>query len=196
MLLELASADALPAAKSGSRLTGKRDDRDFTVGVSSHYAHGKNSGTVGANTEQLPVNSWGVAVDYTMPFTERFNLTGELYTGRELGIFSVDSGQAIRPVGVFGGRGVRSRGGWTQAQFNYTPKWQFNLAHGIDALNVRDISISSRTRNQSYTGNVMYKDTPHLTMAREYRRMLTDFRNQIFANERGDTANLAFAYLF
>jgi len=42
----------------------------------------------------------------------------------------------------------------------------------------------------------MYKYTPHFTVAWEYRRILTDFRNQIFANERGDSANLAFAYLF
>jgi hypothetical protein len=185
-----------PGAEARFALTSKHDDRDFTIGLSGHYAHGKNSGTVGAITEQIPVNSWGVAVDYTLPLSKIFNLTGELYTGRELGIFSVDSGEAIEPVGIFGDRGVRSSGGWAQAQFNFTQKWQLNLVYGIDDPNARDIAVGSRTRNQSYMGNVMYKYTSHLTIAWEYRRMLTDFRNQMFANERGDTANLAFAYFF
>jgi hypothetical protein len=185
-----------PGAEGRFALTSKHDDRDFTIGLSGHYAHGKNTGTVGAITEQIPVNSWGAAVDYTLPFSKIFNLTGELYTGRELGIFSVSSGEAIAPVGTFGDRGVRSTGGWAQAQFNVALKWQVNLAYGIDDPNVRDIAVGSRTRNQSYMGNVMYKYTSHLTIAWEYRRMLTDFRNQMFANERGDTANLAFAYIF
>ncbi|HXJ41977.1 MAG TPA: hypothetical protein VNH18_22055 [Bryobacteraceae bacterium] len=185
-----------PGAEVRLALSGKHNDRDFTIGVSGHFAHGKNSGTVGAATVQVPVDSWGAAVDYMLPFTKWFNLSGELYTGRELGIFSVASGEAIEPVGTFGDRGVRSRGGWTQAQFNLTQKWQANLAYGIDDPNVRDIAVGSRTRNQSYMGNIMYKYTPHFTMAWEYRRMLTDFRNQTFANERGDTANLAFAYIF
>jgi hypothetical protein len=185
-----------PGAEVRLAITGKRDDRDFTIGLSGHYTHGKNSGTVGDITEQIPVNAWGAAVDFMLPFTKKFNLSGELYTGRELGIFSVTSGEAIQAVGVFGDRGVRSSGGWTQAQFDLARKWQLNLAYGIDDPNAHDILVGSRTRNQSYMGNIMYKYTPNFTIAWEYRRMLTDFRNQVFANERGDTANLAFAYIF
>jgi hypothetical protein len=64
---------------------------------------------------------------------KKFNLSGELYYGRALGIFNVDGGEAIQPVGFLGDRGVRRRGGWMQAQFNFREKWQMNLAHGIDA---------------------------------------------------------------
>ena len=45
-------------------------------------------------------------------------------------------------------------------------------------------------------GNLIYKYTTHALIAWEYRRLLTDFRNQLLANERGDTANLALAYVF
>jgi hypothetical protein len=45
-------------------------------------------------------------------------------------------------------------------------------------------------------GNLMYKLTPNLTFAWEYRRFLTDYRNQPFANERGDNVNLAIGYIF
>jgi hypothetical protein len=45
-------------------------------------------------------------------------------------------------------------------------------------------------------GNVMYKYSPNVTFALEYRRFLTDFRNQLLADERGDHVNLAIAYTF
>jgi hypothetical protein len=185
-----------PAIESRVALTGRHDDRDFTVAVSEHWAHGKNSGVVGPATVQLPIDSWGVAIDYSLPFTKLFNLSGEMYTGRALGIYSVTAGESILAPGSPGDRGVRSRGGWTQAQLNFNPKWQLNLAYGLDDPTVRDLPIGNRTRNQSYMGNVQYKYSPHFTVAWEYRRILTDFRNQRFANERGDHANLAFAYLF
>ena len=177
-------------------LTGSEDDRDVTLGLSGHWAHGKNSGMVDGETLQLPFDSWGAAIDYSLPFSRLFNVTGELYTGRALGIFSVDTGQAIGAPGGPGALGAYAYGGWTQAQLNFTPKWQMNLAYGIDTPRARDVPIGNRTRNQSYMGNVMYKYNAHFTVAAEYRRLLTDFRNQAFANERGDHANLAFGYTF
>ena len=185
-----------PGAEGRFALTGKRDDRDFTIGFSGHYAHGKNSGTVGNLVEQLPVESWGGAIDYSLPFSKKFNVTGELYTGNALGIFSSESGEAISAPGVLGDRGVRASGGWMQAQVNFTPKWQMNLAYGIDDPVAHDLAIGSRTRNQNYMGNVIYKPVSHVNIAWEYRRILTDFRNQLSANERGDVANLALAYFF
>jgi hypothetical protein len=185
-----------PGVETRFALTDHVDDRDFTVGVSGHYTHGKNSGPVGTVTEQIPIDSWGVALDYTLPFTRRFNLSGELYTGRGLGIFSVTSGESILPPGSLGDKGVRSSGGWIQAQYNFTRKWQMNLVYGIDDPRARDLPVGDRMRNQSYMGNIMYKYTPHATIAWEYRRLLTDYRNQIFANERGDHVDLALVYVF
>ena len=89
-------------------------DRDFSVGLSSHYARGKNAGTIGTLNVQTGVDSWGVALDYTAPILKKLILTGEAFEGRALGIFSVNSGQGILPV-------------WAQAQLNVNPKWQVNL---------------------------------------------------------------------
>jgi hypothetical protein len=185
-----------PGAEARLAFTRKYEARDFTVGFSGHYAHGKNFGTIGGITQQISINSWGAAIDYSLPFTRYFNLTGELYTGRELGIFSVTSGEAIEPVGIIGDIGVRSSGGWMQAQFNFAKRWQTNLAYGIDDPEARDIQIGLRTRNQNYMGNIMFKPSTHFNIAWEYRRILTDYRNRPFANERGDTLNLAFGYFF
>jgi hypothetical protein len=185
-----------PGGEARLALTDTYDDRNFTIGFSGHFAHGKNSGTVGDVTEQLSFNSWGGALDYSLPFSKKFNLTGELYIGQGLGIFSVDSGEALEAPGLPGSFGVRSRGGWIQAQYNFSPKWQVNLAYGIDDPNAHDIPVGLRTRNQSYMGNIMYNFTRHTTVAWEYRRILTDFRNQISSNVRGNTIDLAFAYMF
>lgn len=185
-----------PGVETRLALTASEDDRDFIVGISGHYAHGKNSGTIGPTTVQYPFDSWGVALDYTLPFTKLFNITGEAYTGRELGIFSVTSGEGYLAPGSPGDRGVHSSGGWIQGQFNFTRQWQLNLAYGLDDPRVRDLPPGNRSRNQTYIGNVMYKYNPHFTIAWEYRRLLTDYRNQILANERGDNANMAFAYIF
>ena len=185
-----------PGVEGRLGVTTKVDARDFSIGLSTHYAHGKNAGAIGSTNLQTDVNSWGVALDYSLPFLKKFNITGEAFDGRALGIFSVNSGQAILPVGTVGEHGVESRGGWMQAQFNLNPKWQVNLAYGIDLANMSELRTGDRSRNQTYMGNLMYKFSPQVTFAWEWRRFLTDFRNQQFANERGDHANMAVAYTF
>lgn len=185
-----------PGAETRFAFTEVRDDRSFTVGISGQYAHGKNAGTINGVTEQLPLNSWGVALDLTLPFTKLFTLTGEAYTGRALGIFSGESGEAIEPVGSLGDVGVRSSGGWAQATFNFTPKWQVNLVYGIDDPTASNLPVGARGRNQSYMGNLIWKTTPHFNTAWEYRRILTNANNEPFATMHGDVANLALVYIF
>jgi hypothetical protein len=182
----------MPGLDSRLALTSTAEGRDFTVGLSGHYNRGKNAG----NLVIEGVDSWGVAGDWSLPFTKYFNVTGEAYTGRALAIFSVESGEGVLPVGGPGARGVLSRGGWIQAQFNMNAQWQLNLDYGLDAPRATDLPVGNRNRNQTYMGNVMYKYSPNVTFALEYRRFLTDFRNQLLADERGDHVNLAIAYTF
>ena len=185
-----------PGVESRLGFTTRVSERDFSAGVSSHYARGKNAGTIGANTIQTGVDSWGVALDYTLPITKALAFSGEWFEGRALGIFSVSTGQAILPVGTVGQHGVESRGGWSQAQFNFNPKWQANLSYGIDADRNRNLRTGDRNKNQTYVGNVIYKYSPSVNFAWEWRRFLTNFKNQQFANEIGDHFNMAVAYIF
>ena len=185
-----------PGIESRAALTAKVRGQDLSVGISEHWAHGKNAGTVGTTTIQLPMDSWGVALDYVLPFGKAFNLSGELYEGRALGIFSVASVEAILPVGSLGSSGVLSRGGWIQAQANWTPKWQTNLAYGIDDPKASDLPVGNRLQNQTAMANLMYKATAHVTLAWEWRRFITNFKAQRAAGERGDQFNMAMVYLF
>lgn len=83
-----------PGAEARLGLTHRSDDRDFSVGLSGHYARGKNAGTIGAATVQTGVDSWGAAVDFTAPILKKLILTGEAFEGRALGIFSVAAERA------------------------------------------------------------------------------------------------------
>ena len=100
------------------------------------------------------------------------------------------------PVGTPGEHGVESRGGWIQAQFNFTPKWQTNLSYGLDAQNASNLTVGSRDKNQTYMANLMFKFSPSVTFAWEYRRFLTHFKNQPASNENGDHVNMAVGYVF
>jgi hypothetical protein len=186
----------MPAIESRVAWTYRADQRDYTIGVSGHYGRGKNFGIVNGISLYPPVDSWGVCLDYSLPFSRHFNLTGEAFVGRALGIFSVTGGESTGVAGGPGEHGVESRGGWIQAQFNLNHHWQINLAYGLEVPNASQLPVGNRWRNQTYMGNVIYKLTPNVVFAGEYKRLLTDYRNQTFANERGDNVNLAVGYIF
>jgi hypothetical protein len=186
----------MPGLDSRLGFTDTVNGHDLAFGVSGHYGRGKDIGTIVSLSVVRPVDSWGVALDWSLPFSKYFALTGEAYEGRALGIFSVASGESVGAVGTPGEHGLLSRGGWAQAQINFNPKWQFNLAYGIDQPKASELPVGSRDRNQTYMANLMYKLNSSITFAWEYRRFLTDFRNQLAANNRGDQANLAVAYGF
>jgi hypothetical protein len=186
----------MPSLESRVALTSKMDGRDFTVGFSGHYGHGENSGTLGGATVLRPVDSWGVALDYSLPFSKHFNLTGEAFEGRALGIYSVTAGEEVGAVGTPGEHGVESRGGWIQAQFDFTKAWQVNLGYGLEVPNASELPVGNRWRNQTYMANLIYKLTHDVFFAWEYRRLITDYRDQFFADERGDHINLAVGFSF
>jgi len=185
-----------PAGEVRLAVISKIDDRDFTIGLSSHYGRGLNVGTLAGATVTRPVDSWGVNLDYTLPLHKYFILTGEAFVGRALGLFSVSTGEAVLPVGTPGEHGVLARGGWAQGQINFNAKWQMNLAYGLETIDQANLRTGDRGKNQTYMTNLMYKLSPHITWAWEWRRFLSDYRNQQVANAIGDTANMAISYIF
>jgi len=168
----------------------------FAFGLSSHYSRGKNAGLVGGTAIQTGVDSWGVAGDYVVPVSRKVILSGEAYSGRALGIFSSGLGESVGGIGTLGQHGVFSRGGWLQAQMNWTKVWQSNLVYGLDSLGSRQIVLGNRDKTQTYMGNLIYKISPNVTIAWEWKRFLTNFRNQRAVDEQGDHVNMAIAFSF
>jgi hypothetical protein len=101
----------MPSIESRVAWTVSAKDRDVSLGFGGRYGRGRNIGSTGTATVVQPIN-------YRLPFTNVFNLTGEAYIGRALGIYNVAAGEDIGPVGMPGGHGVLSCGGWIQPQFN------------------------------------------------------------------------------
>ena len=73
-----------PAVESRLAVTGKIGDRDATIGLSGHYGRGDNVGVLNSVTVTRPVDSWGVNLDYTLPVSKYFILSGEAFSGRGL----------------------------------------------------------------------------------------------------------------
>jgi hypothetical protein len=186
----------MPALESRVAWSDRVKDHDLTIGLSGHYGRGQNFGVIDAINRFTPVDAWGVALDYIVPVTHFLNLTGEAFEGRALGIFSATAGEAVGAVGTPGEHGVESRGGWIQAQFSFAKRWQLNLGYGLEVPNASELPVGNHWRNQTYMGNVIYNLTRSVLFALEYRRMLTDFPNESFANARGDHINLAVGYIF
>jgi hypothetical protein len=185
-----------PAFESRLALTGKFADRDATVGISGHYGRGDNVGVLNGTTVARPVDSWGVNLDYTLPVLKGFTLTGEAFSGRGLGLFSVASGQSVLAVGTPGEHGVLASGGWAQAQFDLSKKWQINLAYGFETDEGYNLITGSRSKNQTPMANIMYKFSPHITWAWEWRRLMTNYQNQKALNATINVGNMAIAYAF
>ncbi len=185
-----------PAVESRVAITTPFEDRKGEIGVSGHWNHAKNVGVIGAQTLERNFQAWGVALDYSLPLLKWFGLSGEIFAGRALGIFNGDIGQTYLALGTPGEHGIGTRGGWMQAQFNWFAKWQTNAAYGIEAPELHNLTTGSRSKNQTYMVNLMYKFSPNVTFAWEWRRFLTNYRNQLAANNLGDLANMAVAYTF
>ncbi len=185
-----------PAVESRLAVVGKIADRDVSVGLSGHYNRGLNVGAIGTQTATRGVDSWGANLDYTLPFSRKFGVSGEAYVGRALGLFSVASGEAVLPPGTLGEHGVLARGGWIQAQFNLNPRWQINAVYGIEAMDPSNLRTGDRSKNQTYMANLMRKLNQRITLSWEWRRILTDYQNQRTANAIIDLANMGIAYTF
>jgi hypothetical protein len=177
-------------------VSGPIEDRTAIVGVSAHWGAAKNAGTIGSVPATRGFESWGVATDFIVPISKLLNISGEAYAGRALGLFSGGISQTVMPVGQPGDAGVGTRGGWLQTQFNLTKQWQCNVAYGIDAPVFQNISVGSRSKNQSYMSNILYHLSPNVVFALEWRRFLTNYRNQRALNNIADHFNLAVAYTF
>lgn len=186
----------MPAIESRLAWSASDGDRDFTLGFSGRYGRGRNIGTLDNATVTQAVDSRGTAIDYSLQFTNVFNLTGEAYIGRALGIYDVSLGESVGAVGTPGGHGVLSRGGWAQAQFKLNKQWMLNGGYGIDQPSAHDLPVGSRFRNENIFGNFIYSLTSNIQWSLEYRRLLSYYRDQAFATGRANQFTLSAAYLF
>jgi hypothetical protein len=202
-VIGLGERGSLPAFEARVGFTTPSHGKESGAGVSGHYSRllgvpGNPSGT----SVRSPIDSYGVGLDVNAWLTSALRVTGEVFHGRALGIFS---GNIAQSAVVINGRtlGVNSTGGWIEvhgeAPTGYQGSWKnfsANFGYGMEDNRNRDLIVGIRDHNQTYMINGQYKFAPNFTFALEYRRVLTDWFRQSFADQRLNWVSLAFLYSF
>jgi hypothetical protein len=159
----------------GSR-SSEENGNDF--GLGGYFAPHRDQ------TNQV-FDSWAATADLRLRLPARLELTGSLYRGLALGGLG---GGAYKDFGYIanpdGGANYLSPlddvGGWAQLKEKINSRVELNGAFGMDdafASEVRKISTPGGTiyenlsRNQTFTGNVIYKPSLYLLFSLEYRHL-------------------------
>jgi hypothetical protein len=213
-VIGLGERGALPAFETRLGFTTPSHGKESSAGVSGHYARlrgligtqgavpvGPGGGT-GGDFRLASIDSYGVSGDANVWLSSGFRVTGELFHGRALGIFS---GNIAQSAVLIGGRtrGINSTGGWAELHGEAPTGYQgslknfsANFGYGVEDNRDEDLITGIRKRNQTYMINGQYKLSPYFTTALEYRRVLTDWFRQPFADQKMNWVSLAFLYSF
>ncbi len=176
-------------------------ERDIAVGIGSYYSR-QDWGS------HRNIDSWVGTSDWTIPVSERWEVSGEFYRGRAIGGLGGGIGRSV----LFSGaatdpavqvKGLNSTGGWTQIKFRHNEKLEWNGAFGQDNLLARDLRpfpleqqsyYASIARNRSSFLNFIYHLRSDVLFSVEYRRHRTfTIRGD---SERADLMNFSMGVLF
>jgi hypothetical protein len=202
-VIGLGERGSLPAFEMRLGWTGKTHGKESSAGVSGHYsrllgAAGNPTGT----TVRSPIDSYGVSGEGNLWLSSGFRVTGEVFHGRALGIFSGDIAQSAVVIGGRA-RGINSTGGWVEVHGEAPTDYQGTLKHlsanfgyGIEDNRDDDLIVGIRKRNQAYMINGRYDFSANFASALEYRRVLTDWFREPASNQKLNWVSLSFLFSF
>jgi len=148
-------------------------------GVSGLYGSLKAETTLG-NYEEY--SSWTTVAHLSVAPIPSFGLSGEAYTGSNLGSYF---GSILRSSEV---NGLRTVGGWLSTWAQVTKKVQISAGYGQDNPDDRDFT-SGRSKNSCVYGNLRYTVVPQVTVGLELSDWRTYYKNAEMAkNFRVQTA--------
>jgi hypothetical protein len=155
-------------------------EREIAVGIGSYYS--RQDWGSHRNTD-----AWAGTSDWTIPVSERWEVSGEFYRGRSIGGLGGGLGRSVLFRGsvtdpVTQVKGLNSMGGWTQVKFRHNEKLEWNGAFGLDNLLARDLRLfpleqqsyyATIARNRSSLLNFIYRLRSDVLLSVEYRRLRT-----------------------
>ncbi len=139
---------------------------DFVQGSVFHFP----------SVDGVPVRTWSFNTDLRVPITSRFGVQGELFMGQALGPFFGGVGQTVNVtpytdshsvIHYASGDAIRSRGGWVNLWYDWTPRLHSHTGYSIDDPIDGDVN-SGRVYNAFYFANVSFDVTPKLLVGFEY----------------------------
>lgn len=122
--------------------------------------------------DDVRVQTWSFNVDFKVPITDRLDVKGEYFTGSNLGTFLGGIGQGVCPCVR---EGVRSRGGWFDIGYKWTPRLQSHFGYGLDDPIDSELFFG-RVYNQFFFANIAYDLTKQFNMGFEVSSWKTLYR--------------------
>ncbi len=173
----------------------------FTIGTAGYYSR-ENWGY------GRDVNGYAATLDWNVPLSDKFFLSGSFYRGQAIGGLGGAEGRSVLYSGPLTDPAssvipLNTVGGWAQLKYRANSRLEFNAAFGQDnpfAADVREFSEAQSygdptlTRNQGVFGNVIYRPRSDLLFSLEYRRMKT-FSIYDYSSSAGQV-NLGMGILF
>jgi hypothetical protein len=170
-----------PAYESRVSYGSSDAERGFQLGVAGYYSR-----------QNYPYHSnfdsWAGTVDWRIPLSRRFEVSGEGYRGRALGGLGGGTYKDVlfgtNPVtGASTYRGLNAIGGWTQFKARFGQSLESNASIGQDdgfasdfhALVFPPTTTTAQllARNRMVLGNIIFRPKTYLILSPEYRRIWT-----------------------
>lgn len=122
-------------------------------------------------------DSKAVACDAKLPVTEWLEVRGEFFAGEALrGLGGGGIGQNFIPDTT---RGLKTKGGWAQVNFQPTERLRLGAGCGGD----HPEAVALRRRNDSCAGYLLMRSLGPMFVGAELRRLRTDYLNGRFTND-------------
>jgi len=157
-----------PAVQARLALSGNPAGRKATLGASAHY---------GWSTCPAPVdrkyNNWSLGGDLKLALSAKLALLAEAYTGSNLGQYA---GAIYNTDRV---DGLRSSGGWANAQYQLAASLSLSAGGGLDQVRHADLAgvNQARATNGFVFVNAQYELVPGYKLGLELARWQTEYLN-------------------
>jgi hypothetical protein len=115
--------------------------RNGEIGLWAHHAWERVTNPVAGQTR---FTSHSIGLDWQWQLSPKWNLRGELWTGRNLSDFRGGIGQGVNAAT---GAEIRSKGGWLELGWQYSPKQRLAFGYTIDDPKNADVPAGGRTKN-------------------------------------------------
>ncbi len=130
------------------------------------------------------------SIDWRVPLGRRFDLTGQLFHGENMGVIGgLRHAQSDETPYA-----VRGSGGWAQFKFQPTSRLSFNFFAGQENDLRRDVDSGQIAKNQNYGANMIYRIMSNVLASFEWSYVRTTYID--FGDRNNRHYDLAFAYLF
>jgi hypothetical protein len=137
------------------------------VGVSGLWGQMKAESEQLTNTEKY--ESWGVSGHLCLSLASGFGISGEAFSGQNLGVYN---GAVFAPSTI---EGVDCFGGWGSVWVEPNEKFAIYAGAGMDDPKDEDLGNGDRSKNTCIFGNIQYHIVPQVTLGLEISHWQTEY---------------------